>query len=123
MIWPSHYIHINTSGNETTLKKQLKHTKWDKTDYVPHQAHVKKLTHVLRIKTIWEERIFPVINPQKQETKLAVSHPNAREQGWSLGLSCPRGLQKQKAITDGQETDGFPVWAIREATLFLSSEH
>lgn len=70
-------------------------------NYVPHQAHTHKKPHILRIKTISEECIFPDINPQKQEAKHAVSHPNARWWGWRLGLSCPQGLLKQKAITDG----------------------
>lgn len=78
-------------------------------NYVPHQAHTNHLPtplSILRIKTISEEWTFPVTNPQKQEAKPADSHPNARRRGWSLGLSCPQGLQKQKAITDGLEING-----------------
>lgn len=69
VIWPSHYIHINTSGNETTQEKQLKH----KTDCIPHHAHTTNLISI-RLRASLEGCTLPVTNPLG--TNLAVLHPS-----------------------------------------------
>lgn len=84
---------------------------------MPHQAHKARPSHIIWIKPS-QKCIFPVINPQKQKAELAGLHSNIRQWGWSWGLSCPRGLWKQKATADGWEIHGQP-----EVTPFLSSEH
>lgn len=90
-------------------------------NYVPHQAHThkKKPNHILRIKTISEECIFPVINPQKQEAKHAVSHPNARWWGWRLGLSCPQGYWSKRLLLTDRRLMAFSCAQSERQYYFL----
>lgn len=118
MIWPSHYIHINTSGKETTQKKQLKHTKWDKTGFVPPQAHTSPSSPTFRLKPSWKNASFQslTLRSRRQNLLFCILTLNNGAGVWVSPV--PKGYRSKRQLLMERRSMAFSR-GQRERQLYL----